>query len=163
MRTPCTLPLDPPLTCPAWLEMLCLVLRPQFYASVIRFGSRDTSPKSIDRKGLGESRTGTRQGNARAVTVVYKWEELRNIINYFVVNMAISYFVFKFPLAVIPETLSATANGSWRWVIARIGGGLNWKPCVDRCMLIALWLWFCQEVAPSQLFPLRCKLWRRIV
>ena len=52
--------------------MSCLVPRPQYYASVIRFGSRgpgrkvfvqDTSPKSIDREGLGESRTGTRQSN----------------------------------------------------------------------------------------------------
>ena len=68
-------------------------------------------------------------GNARAVTVVYKRVEWRNIVNYFVVNMAISDFVF--PSTVIPETLSATVNGSWRLVSARIARVI--KPCVDRC------------------------------
>ena len=41
------------------------------------------------------------------------------------------YGDFVFPSTVILETLSATANGSWRLVSARIAGVI--KPCVDRC------------------------------
>ena len=44
----------------SWLVRSCLVSRRQYYASVIRFGSR-TSPKSIDHEGLGESRAETSQ------------------------------------------------------------------------------------------------------
>ena len=64
-------------------------------------------------------------GNVLVVTVVYKREELRETINFFIVNMAISDFVF--PLTVIPETLAATANGSWRWPIAGIEGAIFCK------------------------------------
>lgn len=38
----------------------------------------------------------------------------------FIVNMAISDFVF--PLTAIPETLTATASGSWQWPIPGIAG-----------------------------------------
>ena len=51
------------------LFVTCLVTRPHYYARPMRFGSRgprkffsDTSPKCIDREGLGRRRTGTRQG-----------------------------------------------------------------------------------------------------
>lgn len=64
-------------------------------------------------------------GNVLVVTVVYKREEPRKTINIFIVNMAISDFVF--PLIVIPETLAATANGSWRWPIAGIEGAIFCK------------------------------------
>ena len=58
----------------------CLVLRPQYYPSVIRFGS----PKSIDCEGLGESRTGTRQGinfakNARSQVTQARVQTIRTM------------------------------------------------------------------------------------
>lgn len=59
-------------------------------------------------------------GNALVVIVVLNREELRKTINYFIVNMAISDFVF--PLTAIPETLTATASGSWQWPIPGIAG-----------------------------------------
>ncbi|KAJ7378240.1 Galanin receptor type 1 [Desmophyllum pertusum] len=59
-------------------------------------------------------------GNALIVTIVYKRQELRKTINYFIVNMAISDFAF--PLTVLPEGLVATATGSWEWPIAGTAG-----------------------------------------
>ena len=59
-------------------------------------------------------------GNALIVIIVYKRPELRNTINYSIVNMAISDLIF--PLTVIPDTLAATARGSWLWPIHGITG-----------------------------------------
>ena len=54
-------------------------------------------------------------GNILIIITVYKREELRNTINYFVVNMAISDFAF--PLTVIPVHLAETASSPWQWLI----------------------------------------------
>ncbi|XP_078381546.1 QRFP-like peptide receptor [Oculina patagonica] len=59
-------------------------------------------------------------GNALIVIIVYKREELRKTINYFIVNMAISDLVF--PLTTIPDTVFATAKGSWQWPIHGTAG-----------------------------------------
>lgn len=46
-------------------------------------------------------------GNTLVIIIVYKRPELRNTINYFIVNMAVSDFVF--PLTAIPEPLYLAA------------------------------------------------------
>ena len=54
-------------------------------------------------------------GNALIIIIVYKREELRKTINFFIVNMAISDFVF--PLTVIPVSLVKISMGSQQWPI----------------------------------------------
>ena len=52
-------------------------------------------------------------GNALLIKVVHKRKELRNTINYFIVNMAVSDFVC--PLVGIPERLLQIASSSQEW------------------------------------------------
>ena len=52
-------------------------------------------------------------GNTLLIKVVHKRKELRNTINYFIVNMAVSDFVY--PLAGIPEHLVQIASSSQQW------------------------------------------------
>ena len=59
-------------------------------------------------------------GNALIIIIVYKREELRKTINYFIVNMAISDFVF--PLTVIPVSLIKIAMGSPQWPVPGAAG-----------------------------------------
>lgn len=59
-------------------------------------------------------------GNALIITIVRKREELRNTINYFIVNMAVSDFVY--PLTVIPVQLTQLATSSCQWRIAGTAG-----------------------------------------
>ena len=54
-------------------------------------------------------------GNALIITIVRKRTELRNTINYFIVNMAVSDFVY--PLTVIPVQLTQIATSSMQWRI----------------------------------------------
>ena len=54
-------------------------------------------------------------GNALIITIVRKRTELRNTINYFIVNMAVSDFVY--PLTVIPVQLTQIATSSMQWCI----------------------------------------------
>ena len=59
-------------------------------------------------------------GNALIITIVRKRKELRNTINYFIVNMAVSDFVF--PLTVIPVQLTQIATSSMQWRITGTAG-----------------------------------------
>ena len=100
-------------------------------------------------------------GNALVVTVVYKREELKKTINYFIVNMAISDFVF--PLTVIPETLAATANGSWRWPIAGIEGVIfcklkNFLQRVSLAVSVASLVWIAVDRFVAVVLPMKVHL-----
>ena len=59
-------------------------------------------------------------GNALIITIVRKRAELRNTINYFIVNMAVSDFIF--PLITISVHLIQTANSSEEWPVYGITG-----------------------------------------
>ena len=59
-------------------------------------------------------------GNVLIITIVLKLVELRNTINYFIVNMAVSDFVY--PLTVIPVQLTQVATSSMQWRITGIAG-----------------------------------------
>lgn len=54
-------------------------------------------------------------GNALIIKIVHKREELKKTINYFIVNMAVSDFVF--PLISIPVHLVETLNSSYQWSV----------------------------------------------
>ena len=59
-------------------------------------------------------------GNTLLITIVFKRPELRNTVNYFIVNMAVSDFVF--PLLSIPVRLAAIVSSSWQWHIEGMSG-----------------------------------------
>ena len=59
-------------------------------------------------------------GNTLIITIVHKRAELRNTINYFIVNMAVSDLVF--PLTTIPLDLSELATSSKQWPIGGATG-----------------------------------------
>lgn len=59
-------------------------------------------------------------GNILIVVTVYKRDELRKTINYFIVNMALSDFVY--PLTDIPVALIQIATGSGQWPIGGTAG-----------------------------------------
>ena len=58
--------------------------------------------------------------NTLLIKVVHKRKELGNTINYFIVNMAVSDFVY--PLTHIPVQLTQIAASSWEWRITGTAG-----------------------------------------
>ena len=59
-------------------------------------------------------------GNTLIIIVVYKRPELRKTVNYFIVNMAVSDFVF--PLASIPGSLGEMVVVPWTWPVSGTAG-----------------------------------------
>ena len=68
-------------------------------------------------------------GNTLIIIAVYKRPELRKTVNYFIVNMAVSDFVF--PLLTIPATLNDIAAGFWEWP------GINSTPGNVLCKIVS--------------------------
>ena len=54
-------------------------------------------------------------GNTLVIIAVYKCQELKKTVNYFIVNMAVSDIVF--PLTAIPVYLAELSSSSWQWPI----------------------------------------------
>ena len=59
-------------------------------------------------------------GNTLILIIVYRRPELKKTINYFIVNMAVSDFVF--PLTVIPSTIVEISSNSLHWPISGTTG-----------------------------------------
>ena len=59
-------------------------------------------------------------GNTLIIVIVYRRPELKKTINYFIVNMAVSDFVF--PLTVIPSTIMEISSNSLHWPITGTTG-----------------------------------------
>lgn len=59
-------------------------------------------------------------GNSLIIFIVYKRPELRKTTNYFIVNIAVSDFIF--PLAAIPLSLAYLVSGSLEWFIDGMAG-----------------------------------------
>ena len=59
-------------------------------------------------------------GNIVILIIVHKRGELRNTINYFMVNMAVSDFVY--PLTILPIKLTEIASSSRQWYVAGTAG-----------------------------------------
>ena len=72
-------------------------------------------------------------GNTLIIVVVYKRPELRKTVNYFIVNMAVSDFVF--PLASIPASFGQMGASSWEWSIS---GTVGLILCKMRGFLMAV-------------------------
>ena len=64
-------------------------------------------------------------GNALLIVIVYKRRELRKTANYFIVNMAVSDFVF--PLQMIPFFLAQIAANSMNWPVSGTLGSILCK------------------------------------
>ena len=64
-------------------------------------------------------------GNILIIITVYKRQELRKTINYFIVNMAVSDFVY--PLTDIPVELTEIATSSRHWYIGGTAGSIFCK------------------------------------
>ena len=73
-------------------------------------------------------------GNTLIISIVYKGEELKKTMNYFIVNMAISDFVF--PLTVIPFRLTEIASSSQQWLVDGAAG-----------LIFCKLKWFLQDVS----------------
>ena len=54
-------------------------------------------------------------GNTLIIVAVYKRSELKKTMNYFIVNMAVSDFVF--PITFVPASLADVAATSWQWPV----------------------------------------------
>ena len=72
-------------------------------------------------------------GNTLIIIVVYKRPRLRKTVNYFIVNMAVSDFVF--PLTAIPASFGEMAASSWEWPISGTEGLFL---CKIRSFLVAV-------------------------
>ena len=59
-------------------------------------------------------------GNALIIVIVHQRQELRKTTNYFIVNMAVSDFVY--PLLVIPRRLVMITSGSTQWLFGSTTG-----------------------------------------
>ena len=64
-------------------------------------------------------------GNTLIIVIVYKRKELRKTTNYFIVNMAVSDFIY--PLTSIPITLAQIASSSQQWPIGGKAGLVSCK------------------------------------
>ena len=73
-------------------------------------------------------------GNTLIISIVYKRKELKKTMNYLIVNMAISDFVF--PLSVIPFRLTEISSGSREWLIDGTTG-----------LIFCKLKWFLQDVS----------------
>ncbi len=59
-------------------------------------------------------------GNILIIVIVYKREDLQKTTNYFIVNRAVSDFIY--PLTVIPTRLVQIASSSLQWPIGGVTG-----------------------------------------
>ena len=73
-------------------------------------------------------------GNTLIINIVYRRPELRKTINFFIVNMAVSDFVF--PLVAVPFNVIEIASGSLQWPIDGTVG-------LTLCKLIKMVSWIC--------------------
>ena len=64
-------------------------------------------------------------GNTLLIVIVYKQRELRKTANYFIVNMAVSDFVF--PLQMIPFLVAQIAANSMNWPVSGSVGSILCK------------------------------------
>ena len=64
-------------------------------------------------------------GNTLLIIVIYKRKDLRKTVNYFIVNMALSDFVFS--LSGIPVELTQMSSNSFHWHVSGITGSILCK------------------------------------
>ena len=100
-------------------------------------------------------------GNILIIITVYKRKELRKTINYFIVNMAVSDFVY--PLTIIPLSLIETASSSRQWYI---GGTVGLSFCkitrylqhVSVSVSVESLIWIALDRFVAVVFPMKVHL-----
>ena len=100
-------------------------------------------------------------GNTLIIIVVYKRPELRKTVNYFIVNMAVSDFVF--PLISIPACVRETAAGSWEWPIDGTIGLIlcklrNFLMSVSLTVSIESLVWIAFDRFVAVVWPMKARL-----
>ncbi|XP_068707416.1 neuropeptide FF receptor 1-like [Montipora foliosa] len=97
-------------------------------------------------------------GNVLIIVIVYKRKELRKTTNYFIVNMAVSDFVF--PLQAIPLRLFQIALGSSNWPFTGTTGSISCKVGsylrrVSATVSMASLLWIALDRCMAVVWPMK--------
>ena len=97
-------------------------------------------------------------GNVLIIVIVYKRKELRKTTNYFIVNMAVSDFVF--PLQAIPLHLVQIALGSSNWPFTGTTGSISCKVGlylrrVSATVSMAILLWIALDRCIAVVWPMK--------
>ena len=100
-------------------------------------------------------------GNTLIMIIVYKRKELRKTVNYFIVNMAVSDFVF--PLTNIPVALRMTATSSLQWPFRGTAGLILCKlqyfvQNISLTVSIQSLLWIALDRFLAVVFPMKINL-----
>ena len=100
-------------------------------------------------------------GNILIIMIVHRRPELRKTINFFIVNMAVSDFVF--PLTAIPVTITEIATGSLEWPIGGTAGlifcKLKWfLKAVSITVSVQSLIWIAVDRFVAVVFPMKVHL-----
>ena len=101
-------------------------------------------------------------GNTLLVIIVYKRTELKkSTVNYFIVNMAVSDFVF--PLTTIPVSLTELSSSSWQWPIGGTAGSIlcklrNYVMAVSLTVSIESLVWIALDRFVAVVWPMKVHL-----
>ena len=99
-------------------------------------------------------------GNTLLIITVYKRPELKKTINYFIVNMAVSDFVFS--LIAIPVSL-VEMSSSWQWPIGGTVGSIlcklkNYVMAVSLTVSIESLVWIALDWFVAVVWPIKVHL-----
>ena len=100
-------------------------------------------------------------GNTLIIITVYKRPELKKTVNYFIVNMAVSDFVF--PLTAIPASLAELLSSSWQWPIGGTAGLIlcklrNYVMAVSLTVSIESLVWIALDRFVAVVWPMKVHL-----
>ena len=96
--------------------------------------------------------------NTRLIITVYKRNQLKKTVNYFIVNMAISDIVF--PLTTIPVSLAELSSSSWKWPIGGTAGLIlcklrNYVMAVSLTVSIESLVWIALDRFVAVVWPMK--------
>ena len=102
-------------------------------------------------------------GNTLIIVLVYDRKELRKTVNYFIVNMAVSDFVF--PLTTVPVSLARVSlpSLSWQWPIGGTAGIIfcrlnNFLMGVSLTVSIETLVWIASDRFVAVVLPMKLYL-----
>ena len=99
-------------------------------------------------------------GNTLIIVIVYQRKDLRKTTNYFIVNMAVSDFVF--PLSVIPERLAEIVSSSMLWPFDSNTGflckAINFLACVSFAVSTGSLVCIAVDRFVAVVFPMKAHL-----